>query len=760
MTGRGAVSATGPRRFAGGTLVPAHPAGDGFAGLLAHCSKLSWLLGLLLVMGTVLAYRPAWHGEFFWDDDVHIANNRMLSEPGGWKQIWTSPDSPQYYPLVFTSFRLERGLWGLNPTGYHWVNLLLHAASAVLVWRVLRRLKVPGSWLAAAVFALHPVNVESVAWISQRKNTLAMFFYMLSLLLYLRFDPAPRPSTLAPRPSGSPQPSTLNPQPLWYWLSLAAFVLALLSKTAVSPLPLVLLGLAWWQRGRVTSRDVWRSAPFFIASLVLGLVTVGFERHQTAFQIVRDDSFWSRLAAAGWAVWFYLYKALLPLNLIVVYPRWHVDPSQALAYVPGVLVVGAFVLLWRYRRRWGRAWLFCAGYYVVMLLPVLGFVNIGFMSYSLVADHWQYFAIIAPIAVVSAGLTTGFTRAGKEAAWLGAVLGGALLLALGGLTWRQSGLYANAETLWQATLTAIRAVGRPITTSAPLFFGREEWTQPSPSDQAALQFKPDYADAHNNLGTALLQKGAVDEAIAHYQRALQILPHFAAAHNNLGIALVQKGRVGEALAQYREALRILPNYAEAYNDLGIALVQEGEVDAAIAQYQKALQIRSDFATAHNNLGLALVQKGAVDQAIAQYQSALQSAPEYAEAHINLGAALDQKGRVAEAISHFQQALQIEPANPKAQNKLAWLLATGADASLRNGSQAVELAWQANERTGGTDLVILRTLAAAFAEAGRFSDAVGTAQRALELAQTAGQADFAAQLNDQLQRYKAGLPLHQ
>ena len=539
--------------------------------MLARWSNSSWLLGLLLVVSTVLAYRPAWHGEFLWDDDVHVTNNRMLSDPGGWKQIWSSPDSPQYYPLVFTSFRLERGLWGLNPTGYHWVNLLLHAASAVLVWRVLRRLNVPGAWLAAAVFALHPVNVESVAWISQRKNTLAMFFYMLSLLLYLRFDPAPRPSNLEPRPSGSPQPSTLNPQLLWYWLSLAAFVLALLSKTAVSPFPLVLLGLAWWQRGRVTGRDVWRSAPFFIAALILGLVTVWFERHQIALQVVREDSFWPRLAGAGWAVWFYLYKAVVPLNLLFVYQHWQVDPSQALSYVPGALVVGALLLLWRYRRRWGRAWLFCAGYYVVMLLPVLGFVNIGFMGYSLVADHWQYFAILAPIALASAlfsstfrarsprfdGSASGFSDALSPA---GLLLAFALLLALGGLTWRQSALYANAETLWQGTLAA----------------------------------DPGCWAAHNNFGSSLLEKGAVEEAIAHFQAALRMRPDYAEAHYNLGLAVFQKGRADEAIAHFQAALQIKPNFAAAHNNLGTALLQKGRVDEAIAQYQMALQLKSDY----------------------------------------------------------------------------------------------------------------------------------------------------------------------
>jgi len=734
--------------LASGAISPAHPTGDGLAGLLAGGSNRGWLLGLLLVLATVLAYQPAWQGGFLWDDDFYLTQNRMLFEPGGLKQIWFSLDTPLYYPLVFTSFRLERALWGLHPTGYHWVNLLLHAASAVWIWRGLRRLKVPGAWLAGAVFALHPVNVESVAWISERKNTLAMFFYLLSLLWYLRFDPGPRPSTLDPRLSKSPQPATLNRQPVCYWFSLVAFVLALLSKTAVSPLPLVLLGLAWWRRGRVTGRDVWRSAPFFTASLVLGLVTVWFERHRNAFEIVRDDSFWSRLAGAGWAVWFYLYKAVLPLNLTTIYPRWRIDAAKVWSYVPGLLVVGAFLLCWRYRRSWGKPWLVCMGYYVVMLLPVLGFVNIGFMRYSLVADHWQYFAMIAPITLASAGVAMAMGRIqspkcevqspkspsprlsphgmGGRRSLFGATVCGTMLVGLGVLTWRQSALYANAEPLWQATLAA----------------------------------NPGCWLVHYNLGVALVQKGSVEQAIVHFQEALRIKPDSAEAHIDLGSALLQKGRVDEAILHLQEALQIKPDSAEAHNNLGIALVQKGGVDKGIAEYQKALEIKSHYAEAHNNLGIALVQKGGVDEGIAEYQKALQIESDYAEAHNNLGAALVRKGRMAEAITQYQKALAIEPADPKTQNNLALLLATGGEASLRNGDKAVQLARQANELADGKNPLFLRTLAAAFAEAGRFGDAVQSAQRAIGLAQAAGQQDLAARLNDELKRYEAGLPLHQ
>jgi tetratricopeptide (TPR) repeat protein len=722
------------------------------AGFLARWSSRGWLLGLLLVFATVLAYQPAWRGSFLWDDDFFLVQNRTLSEPGGMQRIWFSPDSTLYYPLVFTSYRLERSLWGLNPAGYHWVNLLLHAVSAVWFWRVLRRLNVPGAWLAGAVFALHPVNVESVAWISERKNTLAMFFYLLSLLFYLRSNQesivqsleskvgSQNPASNYTQHSTRTTPSSpvTFPSSLFYWLSLGTFVLALLSKTAVSPFPLVLLGLAWWQRGRVNSRDVWRSAPFFTASLVLGLVTIWFERtYQIGTQIVRDDSFLSRLAGAGWAVWFYFYKAVLPLNLMTIYPRWHVDAAKVWSYVPGLLVVGAFLLGWQYRRSWGKAWLLCLGYYVVMLLPVLGFLSIGFMFYSLVADRWQYFALLGPIALASAWFSSRFkvqsSRFGGSGSSpsgaltpSGLLLGVVLLLTLGRLTWRQSALYANSETLWQAALAA----------------------------------NPECWAAHYNLGVALVKKGKVDEAIAHFQDALQMRPDYAEAHNNLGSAYLQQGKVDEAIAQFQMALRLRPDYAEAHNNLGTVLEQKGGVDEAIAQYQAALQLKPDYADAHNNLGIALLHKGGVDEAVAQYQMALQLKPDYADAHNNLGTALVQKGRMAEAITQYRKALQIEPADPKTQNNLALLLATGAEASLRNGDQAVQLARQANDLAGGKNPLYLRTLAAAYAEAGRFSDAMRASREAIELAQATGQPDLVARLNDELKRYEAGHPLRQ
>jgi tetratricopeptide (TPR) repeat protein len=606
----------------------------------------SWVPGAaLIVLGTVLTYLPALRAGFVFDDADLITGNSLIKAGDGLYRFWRTAEAADYYPLTWTWWWLEWRLWGDRATGYHAVNVALHAVNAVLVWIVLRRLRIPGAWLAGLVFAVHPVNVATVAWISEQKNTLSMLFAAASVLFYLQFGEQNRWR--------------------WYALSLLAFVLALLSKTAVVMAPVVLLGCVWWTRGRVRRKDLPRIAPFFVLSLVSGLLTIWFQNHR-ALQglVVRPDGFGARLAAAGWAPWFYLSKALLPVGLTMVYPKWNIDPSIWASYLPGVALVGVAVFLWRTRRPWARAVLFGLGYFVVTLFPVLGFFDQGFYLYSLVADHWQYYSIVGVIALAVAGGAR--VCRGQPVHWR-ALAGTALVAVLGAAAWARCRVYANNETLWRDAVARNPGawIARLNLGDALLQAGRV----PEAIQQfdVALRIEPDSAAAHYNLGDAMVRLGRVAEGIAQYEEALRINPGFAEAHNNLGSVLIRLGRFQEAARHWEEAIRIKPGYAEAHINLGNALVQAGRTEDALEQYGRALEIKPDSPDAHYNLGNAWARMGHVGKAVACYEQALRFKPDSADAHNALGNALVRLNRVPDALGHYEQAVRIYPGFAEAHN---------------------------------------------------------------------------------------------
>ena len=778
------------------------------------------LLALAVVAATFAAYWPALGGDFIWDDDVMVKNNPCVQSPGGLYYIWCTTRLPDFFPLTSTTFWLEWRLWGMRPSGYHVTNVLLHAASAVMLWRVLRRLAVPAAWLAALVFALHPVNVESVAWITERKNTLSMFFYLLSLLLYLRFD------SLAALPR--PPRSTLHAPRSFYLLSLAAFLLALLSKTSVVMMPFVLLGCAGWIRGRITPRDLLRSVPFFGLSLVLGLVTIWFQYHRAiGGDVVYAATFWTRLAGAGRAVWFYLGKALFPWPLSFVYPRWEIDPRSALAYVPAAALLLAAAVFWRYRRGWGRAALFGLGYFVLMLAPVLGFLNIYFQRYSLVADHWQYYAMIGVIAL-AVGAASKASRRGFAAPGL-RVAAGVVVVILGVSSWRQASLYASPVTVWRDTVAknpgcwmAYNNLGlampdtdagrdqsiayyreslrlQPAQDEAHLNLGStlmrlrrldeamaefeaaekfsptnsvthynlgllfEEQGKPAEAVaryRRAIELWPDYAEAHNNLGAALQIQGNPAAAEAEFTRAVQLQPGLARARSNLGLALLARGEADAAIAQFIEALRLQPDYPEAYNNLAKALAERGKLADALAALKEAVRLKPDYADAQYNLGNTFLLLGKLPDAIPPYIAALKARPDFPEARYQLATILGAQGQVAEAVVHLREAVRLKPDWLEALNNLAWLLATQPDARLRNGPEAVCLASHAVQLTRTNNPGTLDTLAAAYAEAGHYPAAAEAAQKAMNLAEAAGQKELAAVIRVRWQSYQAGKPFRE
>ena len=544
--------------------------------------------------------------------------------------------------------------------------------------------------------------------------------------------------------------------------------------------------------GRLDRTDVGRSLPFIVTAVAIGLLSLWFQSHRAiGSDIVRTDSLWARLAGAGWAVWFYLYKAVLPVGLRSIYPRWQIDGGQWWSYVPVLLVAGAFAMFWRYRRTWGHGLLLGLGYFLVMLSPVLGFVDIGFMFASLVADHWQYFAIIAPISLVAVAMTSAPRWLGTRHLFPTAALAGAVLVALAGLTWRQCGLYSDSGTFWRAVLAADSRSWLAYNNLGAVLLERGQTDEAIEHFRAALKIRPVHAMGHYNLGGALRQKGRTDEAIEHFRAALEIQPVYAMARYNLGEALREKGQVDEAMDQFRAALEIQPTYAEAHNGLGMALFRKGQVDEAIEHFRAALEIQPSYAEAHNNIARALSQigrsdeailhlgaalklqpghaeahnnlanvlrqKGQVREAAAQYQQALEIRPGYAMAHYNLAEVLQQEGQVRQAVAHYQKALDLRPDFAPACNRLAWVLATSPDASVRNGVRAVGLAEEAQRLSGGGHPGVVATLAAAYAEAGRFPEAVEAAKRALELATAQNKTVQADRLRRQITLYRAGLP---
>jgi hypothetical protein len=504
------------------------------------CSSFTlkdWLFVIALIAAVFLVYQPVWHAGFIWDDDTFLFNNSLIKQSNGLYQFWFTTNAPDFFPLTSTTLWLEWRFWGMNPLGYHIVNVLLHALSTVLIWRVLTHLRIPGAWLAAAVFAVHPVNVESVAWITERKNTLAMLFSVTSLIFYLRFEDTDRWR--------------------WYGMALGSFVFALLSKTAVAPLPIVLLGLAWWQRDRVSSRDVKLTLPFFGVALLLGLITVWFQSHNAiGSEMIRADSLWSRLAGAGWAVWFYLYKALLPVNLIFVYPKWQIDATKLLSYVPGLLVLAWVAVFWRFRKGWGKAWLLGLGYFVAMLLPVLGFLDIYFMRYSLVADHWQYFSIIGPIGLVAAGITWASDRLKKRNVFLVPAFGAILLLVLGVLTWRQTCNYSDVETLFTKT----------------------------------IDLNPMCWMAYDNRGNNYASLGNYRQAIEDYDRAIESRPGFADAYYNRGVVYQGLGNYRQAIDDYSKAIESKQGFVDAYYNRGVVYLNQGGNISGCRDAQKACEL--------------------------------------------------------------------------------------------------------------------------------------------------------------------------
>jgi Flp pilus assembly protein TadD len=613
-------------------------------------SRIALLLALLTAAG-VLAYWPALGGEFLWDDNANVTKPDLRSA-FGLARIWFEPGATeQYYPVLHSTFWLEHRIWGDHPLGYHLATLGFHLGAAFLLGLVLRRLRVPGGWLAAFVFALHPVAVESVAWIAEQKNTLSTFLYLASALAYLRFDENRRARS--------------------YAIATGLFGLALLSKSVTATLPAALLVVFWWQRGRIAWRsDVWPLVPWFALGAAVGIFSAWVERHYIGAEGVNFAlSAAQRGLIAGRVVWFYLGKLLWPADLIFIYPRWNVDPAAAWQYVFPAATLAALVLLWR-MRRWSRAPLAAALFFGGSLFPVLGFLNVYAFVFSFVTDHWQYLASIGVIVLFSAALARLQSQLPAAGRVTGAVPTIILLGSLGALTWRQSTNYRDEPTFYRRILERNQDCWMAHNNLGLLLERAQQPAAAIAHYETALRLRPDYAKAHFNLASALAESGRAAEAIGHYEAVLRLEPANAEAHNNLGNALAESGRLVEAVRHFRAALAAGPESAETRANLGAVLEALGRTDEALQQLGIAVRVAPADPAIRRRFGACLLRSGRAAEALPQFEASLRLQPDSAEAHNLAGVARAQLGQLSAAREDFAAALQLQPDHAGARENLA------------------------------------------------------------------------------------------
>ncbi|MBT6247567.1 MAG: tetratricopeptide repeat protein [Nitrospina sp.] len=519
--------------------------------------RFSWIVGAgLLTLLLFTVYFPVLEYGFIWDDDRHLTDNPFVINPDGLKPLWLDVRSTQqYYPLISTSFWMEHRLWGLNPLGYHIDNVLLHTMNTIVLWRILVFLGIPAAWLVSAVFALHPVHVESVAWITERKNLLSGFFYLLSLYTFLRFYF-----------SGQSVDSSENPKRsgLLYGLSLFFFICALFGKSVTCTLPAVILLLIWWKQNHIDLKTIRLMVPYFMIGLGLATLTIWLEKvNAGALGPEWNYSFWDRFIIAGQALWFYIGKLIWPSPIIFIYPMWSIDDSVWWQYLYPLTFLFFILVLWALRKNIGRGPLTAVLFFAGSVLPALGFFNIYFMRFSLVSDHFQYLPSIGILLIAIVGVAR---LAGKSLP-LFAIL---LLLGLGHLSSKQISIYKNDFTLWSDT----------------------------------VQKNPNAWMAHYNLANVFINEQKVEEALIHYREAIRIKPDFPRASYNLANTLLAQSKTQEAIIQYEISIRTKPDFVDAYNNLGVALLSEGNTEEAIIQFEKALELKPDYADAQNNLKVA------------------------------------------------------------------------------------------------------------------------------------------------------------
>lgn len=762
-----------------------------------------WPGAAVILAAVVVAYIPVFDCGFIWDDPEYVLHNDTLKTVEGLEKIWFSPgqrdSTPQYYPLVFTSLWIEYQIWDDQATGYHVVNVLLHAFSAILLWIVLRRLAVPAAWTAAAVFALHPVCVESVAWITERKNVLSLLFYLAAFYSWLRFA--------MPEESDDPRRRRR-----FYILCILFFLCALLSKTVTATFPAAALLVLWWKKKRFNRKNLLPLVPLFVLGVGMALVTVQLEKHHVG--AVGEE--WSLSLVehgllAGRIPWFYASTLIWPFELIFFYPRWELDASAWWQYIFPLAAAAVAASLWLGRRRLGRGPLVAVLFFVGSLVPALGFFNVYPMRFSFVADHFQYLPAIGLIVLAAASLSSAIGRLGPGMKRAAPFLGALVLALLGFLTWKQCGIYHDQVTLWRDTIAKNEECWIAHSNLGEILTDQGDLTGAMHHCRKAVDLKPDLPEARGNLANVYYHVKRYEEAVEEYEVMIRLGPErgkLPTAHFNVATILSEMAErawkeekkdeaqafFARAAAHYEETLRLIPPNPGVHLALAKSLYFLERYDRAAFHYRQVVAIEPENRVAQNELAATLTaiesslgiagledhlrealrlesasaglrvdladvcrRRGGLAEAAALYSAALQIDPRLFKAHYGLGRIAVEQGKDETAVFHFRTILRAGLGWHEVEFTLARLLAEDSRSGPEDAAEAVQLAEAASGRARDRNPELLDIKAMAYARAGRFDDAAAAAEKALDLALSRDKGELAEEIARRLDLYRAGRP---
>jgi len=621
------------------------------------------LQALVIAAAVFWVYWPSIHGNWLWDDNLYITDNPLLNDTTRLWKIWFLPGSlTEYYPIEQSVQWLQWQLWGNDTWGYHLTNVVLHIFSSLLVWRLFRKFDLRLAWLGGLIFAIHPIQVESVAWIAELKNTLSLPPFLLAMCFYIDYD------------------ETKNSRD--YWLAVGFFLVAMLCKNSMALFPVVILLYGWWKRDRIGWSDLKASAPFFIISVILTAITVWagsrfIHIHGTSTVAASAPmiGLFPTLALAGLTISFYFSKCFLPIGLLPVYPPWLVNPPLEVQFLPWIIFSVGIFWLWHKRQSWGRHALLGLGFFLISLVPILGLIVVRYEALVWSLDHLVYIPLLGLVGLTVAGLGELYEQVPKSKRPYGIALVVILITALLFASHGYAGAFANSETLWNYTLQHGSDSWEVRKNLSAALVENGKFSEAMKQYDLALQADPHLVIVHNNMGEGLLKAGRYPEAANEFELFLRAMPDSAIAQFNLACALQQLGRLPEALAHFRQAVQINPMYSDAHHKLGDILLQVGQIPEAMNEYEQAVKITPGDFTAHNNLGSALFKEGRFDEAMEHFAASLKINPNSATTHNNMGMSLAITGRISEAVEQFEAALKINPDYTAARNNLSQMQAT-------------------------------------------------------------------------------------